>query len=244
MTCKGCNNETYIQNKKYCLCGECVFKKSHGGKSKQEVYQIRQRVKKDIETIKEYTNFNKLKSIDYLEITAKGHYVQDEECLKNEIAQNLVELAVRRDAKEKGEKFNAFQFESKIKDRINKKSKKPIKQQSIAQAAIERAYKITCIDMDHTTEPVCTGCNRYQGGDIKLSHSHLISRADCKRIGRIDLISDRDNLTYHCMNFMNHSGCHNKWENPKERVLLLDYEKNIKYIKGINTEVYLKYKSD
>ena len=42
MACSGLNcNNIHIQNRKYNLCGDCVFKKSHGGESKQEVYQER-----------------------------------------------------------------------------------------------------------------------------------------------------------------------------------------------------------
>ena len=39
--CSGCENDTIIQNKKYNLCSECVFKKNHDGKSKEEIYKER-----------------------------------------------------------------------------------------------------------------------------------------------------------------------------------------------------------
>lgn len=39
--CKGCGILTHIQNKFHVLCGDCVFKKTHGGKSKNEVYKER-----------------------------------------------------------------------------------------------------------------------------------------------------------------------------------------------------------
>lgn len=39
--CNGCGVISMIQNKKYWLCGECVFKKNHHGKSRQEVYKER-----------------------------------------------------------------------------------------------------------------------------------------------------------------------------------------------------------
>lgn len=35
----------YIQNKKYWLCPECVFKKNHSGKSRAEVYKERSKKK-------------------------------------------------------------------------------------------------------------------------------------------------------------------------------------------------------
>lgn len=39
--CSGCGTLQLIQNKKYYLCPDCVFKKNHGGKSKEEVYKER-----------------------------------------------------------------------------------------------------------------------------------------------------------------------------------------------------------
>lgn len=278
MACSGLNcNNIHIQNKKYNLCGECVFKKSHGGKSRQEVYQERA----DGKPKKTYTFKNKqvsfptsytikksslrseivgrVKGIDGMMIGGFPMYFQDEVSKQNEINQNLAELEARREAKKNGEVFDLEEYEvtrreilasyipEKDREKLlpkKKKKQKPIKQISSKQVPIERAYRLTCIDMDHTTEPICTGCGRYQGGDIKLSHSHLISRADCQRIGKSELISERDNLTYHCMTYAGHVGCHNKWESPVDRVNLLDYEKNIEYIKSVSEEMYLKYSSN
>ena len=39
--CKGCGVLTHIQNKFHTLCGECVFKKTHHGKNKQQVAKER-----------------------------------------------------------------------------------------------------------------------------------------------------------------------------------------------------------
>lgn len=39
--CKGCGVLTHIQNKFHHLCGDCVFKKTHGGRTKNEVYKER-----------------------------------------------------------------------------------------------------------------------------------------------------------------------------------------------------------
>ncbi len=267
--CSGCGNDTFIQNKKYNLCGECVFKKSHGGKSKQEVYQERQISK----AVKKYniqpSIFHDKKivppiSFKIIKGGLKKEFFQDEESLKNEKMQNDAE---RREKEESGwnHKYNAEHIEGFLKQakkidenqikqeelkphktyfkqpKSEKKKPKAIKKVSGKQSVIERAYHITCADMDYTTEPVCTGCLQYQGGDIKLSHSHIISRADCKAIGREDLISDRDNLTYHCLDFGENTGCHRKWENPKERITLADYEKNLQYIKTIDQGLYLRY---
>jgi hypothetical protein len=40
-SCSSCGALRVIQNKKHWLCGECVFKKNHGGKSREEVYRER-----------------------------------------------------------------------------------------------------------------------------------------------------------------------------------------------------------
>lgn len=268
-TCTRCDKETIIQNKKHGLCGECVYKKNHGGKSRQEVYKERS----DKKAFDHISNAMKVGTTYKSEIKSGDEVVNefnknvrnwlgDEEGKKNELNQNIAEQkAIEEEGLnrflstngEKGfiiidddpspnqskEKTNKY-YEATIKKRVGIKRSKP-KQVSKKQAEINHFYKLACIDMDYTTEPVCTGCLRYQGGDIKLSHSHIISREDCKRIGREDLIYSRDNLTYHCLDWNERFGCHRKWENPKQRTSLDDYQKNIEYIKSISKELYLKY---
>ena len=109
------------------------------------------------------------------------------------------------------------------------------------QAIIERLYKLCIADIDYTREPVCSGCLRYQGGDIKLSHSHIISRKECKEIGKPELTYDPDNIQFHCLDFGEHKGCHLQWENPKKRIELLDFDNNMQYIYKHSKELYLKY---
>lgn len=269
-TCTGCDSVTFIQNKKYGLCGECVYKKNHKGKSKQEVYKERSD-KKHFNTMsnamKVVTSYrSEIKSgeevVDtFIKVVNKFGLVLDEESLKNIHNQDLAEQkaieeeGVNRFLSTNGEegfiiiddpspnqskeKINKY-YNATIKKRIGAKRSKP-KQISSKQKEINHLYKLTCADMDYTTEPVCTGCLKYQGGDIKLSHSHIISREDCKRIGKPELIWDRNNLTYHCLDFMNNVGCHRKHESPVERHTLADYQKNIEYIKSISEELYLKY---
>ena len=223
MSCLGENcNSNHIQNKKYNLCGDCVFKKSHKGKSKQEVYI--ERAKKKTINIKPY-------KFDNLWV--------DEEAQKNIQNQDEAERIKKE--------IEGFGKLPKYKDdsiKLSKqKKRKSINKVSSKQIEINKLYKLTCIDMDHITEPVCTGCLKYQGGDIKLSHSHIISRADCHALGRPELIYDRNNITYHCMDFGDHKGCHLKHESIKNRKSLLDYEKNMNYIKSIDKEVYYRYTS-
>jgi hypothetical protein len=171
--CKGCNNTHYIQNKKHHLCSECVYRKNHDGRSRQDIYKER---------------------------ADNAIVIKDEKHLKH------------------------------VMKRFTKKQKE-----------INAKYLLTCIKMDNNSEPICSGCLRHQGGDIKLSHSHIISRNDCKGIGREELIYDANNLRYHCMTFGNHEGCHQKWESPVKRHLLADYEKNMEYIKSVSEEMYNKY---
>lgn len=219
-----------IQNKKYRLCGECIFKKTHGGKSKQEVYAERAKKKQPEKFLKWQGNLKSKFAVPIVKVTStkikgkelhvKGRYIIGEEELKN-IA-------------------NQDRAEQEAKDAIKRK-KTPIRKVSIKEQQIARDYKKTIVEMDYLEEKVCSGCNQYQGGDIKLSHSHIISRDDCKKTGLIELISDRRNLVYHCMDFGEHTGCHRKWENPKERKFLLDYDKNMEFIKSVSIELYNKY---
>ena len=75
----------------------------------------------------------------------------------------------------------------------------------------------------------CSGCGR---SDIPLSHSHLIPRSR-----RPDLITDKRNITYHCLSMGDRTGCHDIWEGSK-RHKLLDYPKNMEYILEVDTEYY------
>ena len=126
----------------------------------------------------------------------------------------------------------------------DKRSKKePIKKLSGKQAVIQAKYILTIADMDYTHEKVCSGCLRYQGGEIKLSHSHIISRQDCHNIGKPELIYEPENITYHCMDFGNHRGCHSKWESATNRHTLLDYLKNIEIVRKFASELLTKYKT-
>lgn len=109
------------------------------------------------------------------------------------------------------------------------------KQVSQKQAAIEREYHKMLEIFDLNTEKKCSGCGRWQGGDIALSHSHIISRADCKRIGRPDLIADDRNVVYHCLDLGEHVGCHRKHEARDKS--LLDWQEKLEFVKGICEEV-------
>jgi len=121
---------------------------------------------------------------------------------------------------------------------FKKTPRKPIKRR---KRPIDVEYSILIREIASEREKVCTGCGRPQGGDIRLSNSHLISRKHCQEIGRMDLIADKNNITYHCMDFGNNEGCHRKWEGPR-KIELLDYHMNMTYVKSINIQLFTRLK--
>jgi hypothetical protein len=99
------------------------------------------------------------------------------------------------------------------------------KKQSQVKRKLNKIYK----EIANERGAYCTGC----GSSIyPLSHSHLIPRSR-----RPDLVTDKRNITYHCMDTNDRKGCHNIWES-RERYKLLDYHKNLDYIKEVDTEYY------
>lgn len=137
--------------------------------------------------------------------------------------------------KDRGNKTN------KSSGNVRKRNK--VKAVSTQQQELNKAYFNVCNEIGNERERICTGCGRHEGGEVRLSHSHIISRQECRNIGRVDLIADKNNIVYHCMDFGNHKGCHNNWENPDKRSMLLDYERNMEYIKSVSIELYNKYKN-
>jgi hypothetical protein len=75
----------------------------------------------------------------------------------------------------------------------------------------------------------CTGCGR---SDIPLSHSHLIPRSYNR-----NLITEKRNITFHCLTMGERKGCHEIWES-KERHRLLDYTKNMETILELDESYY------
>lgn len=144
--------------------------------------------------------------------------------------------------KKKLEEKKQSGFFSGISNLFSKKKQKSVIRVSDEQKEINAKYKQVCIEIDGEREPMCTGCGRYQGGSIILSHSHLISREDCKRIGRPELIYAKKNITLHCIDFMGNIGCHRKWESKIKETMadLLDFEKNIEYIVSVSIDLFNK----
>jgi len=97
------------------------------------------------------------------------------------------------------------------------------------QSAINRELKKVYQDLENERGHYCTGCG---SSTYPLSHSHLIPRSR-----RGDLITDKRNITYHCMDTADRVGCHTIWEGV-ERYKLLDYHRNIEYVLEVDTEYY------
>lgn len=67
--CSECGNDLPIVNRKYCLCDNCNFKRTHNGRSKEEVYSERASKR----TIKPYTFKTMAKSSSHSTSNAKKH---------------------------------------------------------------------------------------------------------------------------------------------------------------------------
>ena len=78
----------------------------------------------------------------------------------------------------------------------------------------------------------CSGCGKH-GNAVPLSFSHIIPRSR-----RGDLVTDRRNITLHCLSMGERTGCHTLWESTKHRHKLLDYFSNLAYIKEVDEEYY------
>lgn len=78
----------------------------------------------------------------------------------------------------------------------------------------------------------CAGCGQH-GNAVPLSFSHIIPRSR-----RSDLVTDRRNITLHCLSIGERTGCHTLWESAKDRHKLLDYFSNLAYIKEVDQEYY------
>lgn len=108
------------------------------------------------------------------------------------------------------------------------------------ELSYKRKYQEVLKQIDKERPQVCAGCGlKY----VVLSHSHIISQKDCKNYGFQSLIYDEKNIAFHCIGMYNDNDCHRRWENPTKRKELLDYEKNMEYIKSISVELYNKYLS-
>lgn len=79
--------------------------------------------------------------------------------------------------------------------------------------------------VDIEWDGICTGCNKPKS----CSHSHLIPVSEDIRFE-----DDPENITHHC------DTCHPEWEshNIERMKKLLDFEKNMSYIKKVKPSYY------
>jgi diadenosine tetraphosphate (Ap4A) HIT family hydrolase len=99
------------------------------------------------------------------------------------------------------------------------------KKQNKIKKQLRNVYSEIALERGH----YCTGCGR---SDVPLSHSHLIPRSR-----RPDLVTNKKNITYHCLSMNGRKGCHDMWEG-KDRTKLLDYHKNLEAILEMDVEYY------
>lgn len=97
-------------------------------------------------------------------------------------------------------------------------------QESKKQAEVKRKMHASYAEIDNDREPVCQGCGR---GDKPLSHSHTISVADCKGLGKWFLIYFKPNIEIEC--FYGEMDCHNIWESGSvaKKVKLHNFERKM-----------------
>lgn len=88
--CKGCGKEREIQNKTKCWCSECVYRRSHGGKSPLEVQIEKQKIKQSQQnnTTKKKSTFSRVIKVTgeremFLEIwEEREHFCTNPDCRK------------------------------------------------------------------------------------------------------------------------------------------------------------------
>ncbi len=110
------------------------------------------------------------------------------------------------------------------------KKRSPINKVSAKQKIRNEEKKKAYEKMDSKVKRICSGCGK---PGRKLSHSHLIPVSR-----RPDLVGEEDNIVYHCLS-IGIVGCHDIWEHDNRgRVKLLDYQRNMDYIKMADPEYY------
>ena len=142
--------------------------------------------------------------------------------------------------KEKGERSRWNKSKNKI-NLINAKITHHCSDGSlVTQSEIKYNLIETYIQIDSERESVCEGCNR----SLPLSHSHTISQARCKQLGKTELIWDKENIFLECFDVpcSYSTYCHNIWSNGdlEKKKRLLNFGKKLEYIKIHDPETYQK----
>lgn len=147
----------------------------------------------------------------------------------------------------KEDKIKRYKPLSKKKLTEYKKHKKlkhnSIKQLSRSQSRINNDLKKVYAKINNERLPKCESCGAWHT-IFPLSHSHIISVDRCKKIGRLDLITDERNILLECFEppTSNPSRCHNKHElgfDTMKDSLKFDYK--IQFIKENDPEMYQEF---
>lgn len=111
----------------------------------------------------------------------------------------------------------------------------------VSQVEIKRKYAETCDKIKQTRPAMCQGTGRY---DVPLSFSHTISQADCKALGKTELIWDERNIEVEGFEAptSNPTMAHNIWEvgTMEAKIMLLNFERKVEVIKEHDPEGYRK----
>ncbi len=106
---------------------------------------------------------------------------------------------------------------------------------------IRDRLKVAYNSIDQAREPICQGTGR---SDLPLSHSHTISQARCKALGKTELIWADGNIeleSYHEPSSKPYAA-HNIWADGslEQKKTLLNFTRKLEYIKLHDPETYAK----
>lgn len=110
----------------------------------------------------------------------------------------------------------------------------------VSQAEITANYRATQEHIVNTRNGVCQGTGRT---DLPLSFSHIISRARCKQLGKVELIWDEANIELESMG--ENISAHYIWEHGdlESKKRLLNFAKKFSYIQKHDPETYRKWEN-
>ncbi len=112
----------------------------------------------------------------------------------------------------------------------------------VSQQQIKINLKLIYEVIDNTRAQMCEGSGKF---NVPLSHSHTISQARCKEIGKTELIWDEDNIFLEEFEAptSNPQVAHNIWESGsiQKKMRLLNFDKKMRYMQQHDKETYIKY---
>ena len=114
------------------------------------------------------------------------------------------------------------------------KNIKKISLKSPKQKSIDEEYKRVCLELieDARVQDTyyCSGC----GNPNNLSSSHIVRRSWDSKYTAV-----KENITFHCLVRADGTeGCHNRWETASKMTELLDFDKNMTFIRKVDPVIY------